>query len=238
VDAQAVSSIVFLQDYLLSFPGAIQFKTIALYKTEPEMKQIGAFFKTTLIGGIVVILPVAILIFVAKWLFNTISAIIEPITRLFATESSFQGFMVDIMVISIIIGICFFVGIFVRTKLGSWIYGILDRRILKIIPGYSMIKETVAQFIGDKKSPFSSVALAQIFCNDTLVSAFITDTHENGDYTIFVPTGPNPTSGNIYHVQAQYVHPVNVSVEEAMRSIISCGAGSTGLVTAYRALKK
>ena len=94
-------------------------------------------------------------------------------------------------------------------------------------------KETVVQFLGDKKSPFSSVALVQIFGNETLVSAFVTDTHDNGDYTVFVPTGPNPTSGNIYHVKSRFVHPVDVPVEEAMRSIISCGAGSAGLISAY-----
>jgi len=74
------------------------------------------------------------------------------------------------------------------------------------------------------------VALVQIYGNDTLASAFVTDTHEDGSYTVFVPTGPNPTSGNIYHLPAHHVHPVDVSVEDAMRSIISCGAGSTLLV--------
>jgi uncharacterized membrane protein len=47
---------------------------------------------------------------------------------------------------------------------------------------------------------------------------------------VFVPTGPNPTSGFIYHLDQQYVHPVKVSVEEAMRSVISCGAGSGTLL--------
>ena len=34
----------------------------------------------------------------------------------------------------------------------------------------------------------------------------------------------------IYHLEAKYVHPVDVSVEDAMRSIISCGAGSSSLL--------
>ena len=93
-------------------------------------------------------------------------------------------------------------------------------------------KETVGQFIGNKESPFSSVALAQIFGNETLVSAFITDKHADGSYTVFVPTGPNPTSGNIFHLEAKYVYKIDVSVEDAMRSIISCGAGSAKLLEA------
>ena len=37
----------------------------------------------------------------------------------------------------------------------------------------------------------------------------------------------------IYHLAGQFVHPIDVPVEDAMRSIISCGAGSSKLIEAY-----
>jgi uncharacterized membrane protein len=77
------------------------------------------------------------------------------------------------------------------------------------------------------------VALAQIFGNSTLVTCFVTDSHDDGSFTVFVPTGPNPTSGLIYHLEGQYVHPVKVPVQDAMRSVISCGAGSGKLLQQY-----
>lgn len=198
------------------------------------MKRIKAVFMTSLLGGMVVILPIAILLFVFKWIFYLVTDIIQPLTNLVMTKSQIQEILADVLVIALILGTCFVVGIFVRTRLGTFIYNILEKRILKVAPGYSLIKETVIQFLGNKKSPFSSVALVQIFGNETLVSAFVTDTHEDGSCTVFVPTGPNPTSGNIYHLKGKYVHPVDVSVEDAMRSIISCGAGSTNLIDSYK----
>ena len=48
--------------------------------------------------------------------------------------------------------------------------------------------------------------------------------------SVFVPTTPNPTSGFIYHIPEEFVHPVNVRVEDAMRSVISCGTGSGMLI--------
>jgi uncharacterized membrane protein len=197
------------------------------------MKRIKNVIKTSLLGGIVVILPVALLFFVFKWLFNLITDIIQPLTNLIMAKSQLQEFLADIVVIAIIIIVCFLVGAFVRTAVGTFIHTALEDRILKIAPGYTLIKETVMQFLGKKKSPFSSVALAQIFGNETLVSVFVTDEHEDGSYTVFVPTGPNPTSGNIYHLRGEFVHPIDVPVEDAMRSIISCGAGSTKLINAY-----
>ncbi len=191
------------------------------------------FFKTSLLGGIVIILPVALLLFVFKWLFNLVTDIIQPLTNLIMAKSQLQEFLADLVVIAIILIVCFLVGAFVRTAVGTFVHITLEDRILKIAPGYSLIKETVMQFLGKKKSPFSSVALAQIFGNETLVSVFVTDEHEDGSYTVFVPTGPNPTSGNIYHLRGEFVHPIDVPVEDAMRSIISCGAGSTELINAY-----
>jgi len=182
----------------------------------------------------VVILPVAILLFVFKSIFGLVTDIIHPLTSLVMAQSEVQKILADIVVLGIILAGCFFIGLFVQTSLGTWLYDILEERLLKKAPGYTLVKETVIQFIGKNKSPFSSVALVQIFGNETLVSAFITDTHEDGSYTIFVPTGPNPTSGNIFHLKGKYVHPIDVPVEDAMRSIISCGAGSSRLIDQYK----
>jgi uncharacterized membrane protein len=198
------------------------------------MKKLQTFFKATLLGGLVVILPVAIMIFVVKWLLEFVTGLIQPITNMLVTQSQMQEILADVVVVALIITACFLVGMFVRTRLGLWFVQSLETSVFKKAPGYSVIKETIVQLLGKEKSPFSTVALVQLFGSDTLVSAFVTDSHPDGSYTVFMPTGPNPTSGNIYHLEGKYVHPVDVPVEEAMRSIISCGAGSTRLINAYK----
>lgn len=198
------------------------------------MGKLREFVKSTLVGGLLVLLPLGILAYVAMWFFGLIRKAIGPLTQIVAEKSRYQHAAADLIAVALLVGLCFVVGVLIRTRLGIWSYALVETGLLRRIPGYSMIKETVNQFLGKKKSPFSAVALAQIFDNDTLVSAFITDTHDDGGYTVFVPTGPNPTSGNIYHLKAENVFPVSVSVEDAMRSIISCGAGSSLLITKLR----
>jgi uncharacterized membrane protein len=192
------------------------------------------FFRTTLLGGVIVILPTIILGFAFKWLFGKVGDGIKPLTNLVVGRinlpEQYEELIATVIVLSVIILVFFAVGLFVKTRIGRWIYEGFERSLLSKAPGYKMIKETVNQFLGKKASPFSSVALVQIFENDTQVTAFITDRHDNGTITVFVPTGPNPTSGFIYHLDQKYVHPVNVSVEDAMRSVISCGAGSDPLI--------
>ena len=200
------------------------------------MGRLKTFIKTSLLGGVGVVLPIAIFVFIFTWLFDSVTDIIQPLTNLIMIKSNLREIVADLIVIALIIAGCFIIGVFVKTKVGKFFHESLENRILKIAPGYTMIKEIVMQFFGKKKTPFSSVALVQIFGTEALMTAFITDSHEDGSYTVFVPTGPNPTSGNIYHLKREYIHHVNVSVEEAMRSIISCGAGSTPLIESY--LKK
>lgn len=198
---------------------------------ESSQNKFYRFFKTTLIGGFVVVLPLSILIFLFKWLFGIVSNMISPITKIIVGDNKDLTFAGDLLVIVTIIALCFFIGLFVKTKIGSWLFTLLENSLLLRLPGYGMVKETIAQlFNTNEKSPFASVALCRIFGNETLVTAFVTDKHENGYFTVFVPTGPNPTSGNIYHLKPEYVHEIKASTEETMRSIISCGAGSKPLI--------
>jgi len=201
------------------------------------MKKIKAFITTMVLGGVVVVLPVTILIVVFKWVYDMVIKIIDKPMRYMVKNDDIYEPIAAAMVLLVIAAICFVIGFLVRTRLGIAVYHWIERSLLVRAPGYSLVKEIVIQFLGQKKSPFSSVALVQLYGNETLASAFVTDTHEDGRYTVFVPTGPNPTSGNIFHLEGKYVHHVNVPVEQMMRSIISCGAGSKMLLSALNQVR-
>jgi uncharacterized membrane protein len=195
------------------------------------MERLRSFIKTSLIGGLVVILPVTILVTVFLWLYKLITAWIAPLSAFLRAYSEYNQLIANFIAISLVVAACFFVGVLVRTRLGGFLFRVIENRILKIVPGYSMIKETVLQVFGSREeSPFSSVAMAQVYGNDTLATVFITDKHRDGSYTVFMPTGPNPTSGLIFHLEGKYVHPVDIAVQDAMRTIISCGAGTAKLL--------
>mgnify|MGYP001817180898 FL=1 len=198
------------------------------------MKKLRSFIKTSLIGGLVVILPVTILVTVFLWLYTLITAWIAPLSTFLRTYSEYNELIANFIAISLVIAACFFVGVLVRTRLGGFLFRFIENRVLEVVPGYSMIKETVLQVFGSRdESPFSSVAMAQVYGNDTLATVFVTDRHRDGSYTVFMPTGPNPTSGLIFHLEGKYVHPVEIPVQDAMRSIISCGAGTAKLLQAH-----
>ena len=71
--------------------------------------------------------------------------------------------LADLLVIALLVTTCFLTGLLVRTSVGNFIHTRLEQGFLAKFPGYTIIKETVQQFVGDKKSPFSQVALVQVF---------------------------------------------------------------------------
>ncbi|MEJ2214412.1 MAG: DUF502 domain-containing protein [Gammaproteobacteria bacterium] len=193
------------------------------------------FIKSTLFGGLVVILPITIIAFFIKWIFQLITDLIQPLTN-YALKTYFvPEYVADIVIVGLIILVCFVVGLVVQTSIGNFLHRIFDDVFQKIAPGYRMVKEVVLQVFGSSDaSPFSDGALArvQLFGVDcpTQVTALITDRHADGSYTIFMATGPNPTSGNIFHVAAEQVTLCpEIPLDSAMRTIIACGAGSAEL---------
>lgn len=197
------------------------------------MSRFKNFIVATLIGGIAVVLPAALMAFLLKWIYKVIIGIIRPLTMFVFAKSNIQVIFADIIVIAIILLACFAVGMIVKTRVGIFIQESLDDYILKFVPGYSIIKETILQFMGKKKFPFSQVVLVRAFENDTLMTGFVTDEHPDGQCTVFVPTGPNVTTGFVFHLSRDNVYPVNVSADQAIRTVISCGAGSDKLIKAY-----
>lgn len=194
------------------------------------MNRLKRFLTTTMIGGVAVVLPVAILAFLFVWLFNIVLAIITPVADLVTLGTSVSTVLSYVIAFGTIILSCFLIGLFVRTRFGRFFHNIIERQILEKIPGYRILREIVDVFTGETEMPFSSVVLVKPFDNDTYMTGFITQKHP-GDYvTVFVPTGPNPTSGNIYHIHRKNILDSDVPVEEGVKSVVGCGVGSTRIM--------
>lgn len=184
------------------------------------------FFRTTLLGGLAAVLPTALIFFFFRWIFNIIKKYLEPIVSLIEVRTEIQVIILYIMVIAAILALFFFIGLVIQTRIGRFFNNVLEEKYLLKIPGYRIARDTVMQFFGKNRSFFSEVVLVDIFNSGTLMTGFITDRQD--DYiTVFVPTGPNPTSGNIYHVQEDRVVHTSTTIDSGMKSIISCGAGSS-----------
>jgi uncharacterized membrane protein len=186
------------------------------------------FLQTTLIGGLAAILPMGLIVILLRWIIKLIERYLEPLVALFETNTRLSTIIVYIIAVAAIITLFFFIGLFIRTRFGKFMMNHIEKKYLSKIPGYSTAREIVQQFFGGNKKFFSEVVLVDIFDTGVLMTGFITDYQEWNEYiTVFVPTGPNPTSGNIYHLPRNRVRKSEATVDYGLKTIISCGAGSS-----------
>ena len=196
------------------------------------VKKMRSFVGLTFLGGFMVVLPLVIFVLLLYWLLGVLRSIIRPLSDWLTTWTSMAHFAADLLVIGLLLSLFFVIGLLVRTRMGSWARKLMDHWLGKLAPGYSTIREVVMQLIGGEGN--TSLLNGQV-CRAYLmgrahgvsVTGIITETHANGDYTVYVPTAPIPTSGFVYHLSAECVDILpHVGVEAAMRTVIACGSGS------------
>ena len=196
------------------------------------MKSLGNFFSNIFIGGLIVLLPVIIIFNIAKWLFNIFQQNAKPLTSYLSSTYSIdepQALLFSLIVVFIIFS---FIGMVVRTRFGGSLFHFFERKTFYQIPGYSMIKDITSQITGKQKGLFRKVALIKVGNTGVAATGFIIDYLNDQYSTVFIPCGPNPTTGFILHLENQNITELDISVETAMKSVISCGAGSSHFINA------
>lgn len=203
--------------------------------TEAAMSKFKRFLRQSFIGGFLVIAPIIIMLLALRWAVNSLRSLIAPLANPLVKVTGAPPLVMDLLVLTVLVLGCFIVGTLVATSAGRLAQGFVDKHLSRFAPGYRMIKDIINQIFGsDSASPFNrgEVAIVRLFGPDspTSATAIITSRHEDGWFTVFVPTGPNPTSGFVYHLPGNCVtlRP-DIKVDTAFRSIIACGAGSSDL---------
>ena len=192
------------------------------------MKAVNEFTKATLIGGLIVILPLGLLALVAE----KIVEIIRPLANSIAAWLPRWFHFPDIVALVLLLLLCFVAGLLAETRAGQSAGNFFERVILNHIPGYSIVRSFTRRIGNFEESEKFTPALVEL--EDALVPAFVVEKHIDGRYTVFVPSAPTPGVGSIYILASERVHLLDVSLLTAIKCITSWGAGSDELLQAMR----
>jgi uncharacterized membrane protein len=186
------------------------------------------YIRTTLIGGVLVVLPLFVFANLLLWLATWIAGKTAPVAELIATNLQQPVWVGHALTIATILLACFILGAIVSTRFGNRAFNWLERNTVQRVPGYQPVKEIVSYLGKRDQNPFARPVLVQVG-DDIRLTGFLADEGAEGP-TIFVPTGPNPTTGLILHVSPSQVQRVSVPGSEALKTVIACGAGSQRLL--------
>ncbi len=197
--------------------------------------------KKYLITGLLTWLPLAITVWVLSWvlglmdgLFATILSATQAVLPQSAHASlerlrDVPGLGVVVMAAAMLI-----TGVLVTNIFGQWMlrqWDTLMGRIPIVKSIYSSVKQVSDTLFSSNGNAFREAVLVQYPHAGSWTIAFVTGKPSgevaaqlNGDFvSLYVPTTPNPTSGFFLMMPRAAVRPLGMSVDAALKHIISMG---------------
>jgi uncharacterized membrane protein len=189
--------------------------------------------KKHLITGLLIWIPLVITIWVLKLIVDALDQTLLLLPLAFRTEN-WLGLHVPGMGVVMTLVIVFLTGLFTANLLGArlvhfW-HDILHR-IPVVNSIYSSVKQISDTLFSSSSQAFRKALLVRWPHEDMWTIAFLTGVpggdltnHLEGDYvSVYVPTTPNPTGGYFVVVARKDVIELEMSVDEALKYVISMG---------------
>jgi uncharacterized membrane protein len=201
--------------------------------TEIKSPSLAARFRHYLVTGVLVWVPLLVTWWVAITLINLIDRILLVLPPEYR-PSNLLGFNIPGLGVILALVVLLVTGLLVANFLGRQVValweGILNR-IPLVNSMYSGIKQLLETFLSHDSRSFRKVVLVQYPSKGLWTLAFlagdpvgeIQQKTSSEVLTIYVPTAPNPTSGYVIFVAKDEAVELDMSVEDAMRMIVSLG---------------
>lgn len=194
-------------------------------------------WRKNFLAGFLIVLPLALTLGIIGWVFKKIdNLVITQIINLLPQdwiESGSARFFWKLVALGVVVGILTFIGVITRNVLGKKLLEMGEFIVAKIPlinKIYTSVKEIRDSFIGGKKE-FNRTVLVEYPSKGIYTVGFVVNpapkevSEKLGQEAlgIILPTTPNPTSGWMVFLPEREVIHLKMSVEDAMKLIISGG---------------
>ncbi len=192
-----------------------------------------ATLRRYIIAGVLVWVPIWVTLLVLRFIVDLFDSTLELIPSHFQPDY-LLGFHVPGLGLVFALVIVAITGMLITNILGNRLVGIWERllsRIPLVRTIYQAVKQVLTTVFSSSEESFRNVLLIEYPRKGLWSIAFQTSTGFSqaaglvGEelITVFVPTTPNPTSGFLIMVPRKDAFKVNLSVDEALKMVISLG---------------
>jgi uncharacterized membrane protein len=193
------------------------------------MKPLAELIKTTLIGGLLIVVPAYFAVLLLAKAAAGLVALLAPITALM--PESLHALR-QLAATALLVALCFALGLIARTRPGRRALGSFERGVLEKIPGFAVARGVVRRVSGLSDDAMFQPVLVEI--EEALTPAFIVEELEGDRFAVLVPSVPTPAAGSLFILPRERVHLVDVSATEAIGVITRWGSGTGKLLSAMR----
>ena len=195
-------------------------------------RQVGKKLRAQFIAGIVIVVPIGAAILILRWLFLVIDDILQPVAQ------SLLGYTIPGLGLGITVVLIYLIGVVATNVIGRRLirYG---ESLLARVPLfrylYTGIRQILQSFATPREGGFLQVVLVEFPKKGMRAIGFVTSESrvESGEklLSVFIPTSPNPTSGYLEIVREEDIIRTSISIDDALKMVLSAGKVSLQEVT-------
>jgi uncharacterized membrane protein len=202
-------------------------------------------FRRTFLTGLIIVLPAWVTLWIISLIFGLFAGAVTPLVHKLiqlvglsdGSEAAWVRYVAPVVSVALSFLTIYLVGLIGGNVLGRQLIAAIDRLLLQV-PFVRGIYKATRQFFDTFAKPrgFNRVVLVEYPRQGLWTLALVTGTPrgevqrqiEGSVISIFVPTTPNPTSGFLLFVDEREVVPLAMSVEDALKMIVSGGVVNPG----------
>jgi uncharacterized membrane protein len=185
---------------------------------------------TTLIGGVVFLLPVVVTLAVLGQALALMAGVAEPVSAMFPDREVGGVAMASLVAMVLLLLLCYGAGLLARAAVGRSLSASFEDRLETVYPRYTVIKGmTQALGVDGVKSDLKTVLVS---FDDHQILAIEVERLADGRVVVFLPGSPDPWSGSVVMVSQERVELIPVEIGALHRSLKSVGRGSAALLNA------
>jgi len=190
------------------------------------MKRLFKLIKTTIIGGLIFLVPIIIVVAILGKAFELMILVAKPLGALIPVDSIGGIALANFLAALAIMLCCLIAGIIAKGIFAKRILGSLESKLLVAIPGYSFVKGMTDSMSSSEEAAKSFVPVLAQF-DDNAQIGFEIERTERGNVVVYLPGSPNPWSGSVVYFNEERVKQLDISVAEAFNNIRHLGRGSS-----------
>jgi uncharacterized membrane protein len=203
-------------------------------KGVPWHRKVASRLRSNFFAGVLVLAPVGITFYIAYLILHFVDAHVTPLIPEHYNPNSYLPFGIPGLGLVIVLVLVTLVGAVTAGYLGRVLVRLNDIVLARmpVLSGiYGAVKQLVESVFGRQANAFRQVVLVEWPREGAWTLALVTaataeeiQAHFSEDMiTIMVLTTPNPTSGYLVVLPRDQVIPLEMSVEDAMKMVLSSG---------------
>ena len=186
------------------------------------MRGIYRFVKSTVLGGLVILVPLVVLGAIVVWAFGVAHKVITPVFEWLPDHSVSGVSLAAVFAIGCLVAGCFLAGLLAETAIFRRLGDRLERLAL-LVPGYALMKNVGANVVGIEGKHPAKTVLVRFDASWQL--GFLMDTLNDGRHVVFIPGVPRALLGTLHILAADRVQALAMPVADALDALARLGVG-------------